>query len=175
MASFQSAVISDSADVINANYYQKALVRLFNFPIPKPFCKKLPPTTVAYEMYHRSLVSSLGTDPKALELISALDEKRAAMIISLNSTSSSNDEMLLSVNNYLPYLYQFIHAVEFNNTILKYDRPLLFEWRGYFSATFNDVLSSSNPSFELIMVLHAKVMKTMVDYILCMCSSCMIL
>jgi hypothetical protein len=157
MASFQTE--SESADVINANYYQKALVCLFKFPIPKPYSKKLPlpsSTTVPYDLYTRSLTSSLETDPKAMELINALDEKRAAMLISLYS-SGSNDEMLLHVNNYLPTLYHFIYAIEFNSTILKYDRPLQFEWRGYFSTTYNDILTSSNPTFELMMVLHTKV------------------
>jgi len=152
MTSFQSA--SESADVINVNYYQKSLVRLFKFPIPKPHSKKLPP--VPNDMYSRSLTSSVGVDPKALELINALDEKRSAMMISLYSTSS-NDEMLLTINNYLPTLYHFIYAIEFNCTILKYDKPLIFEWHGYFSTTYNDILISSNPTFELIMVLHTKV------------------
>lgn len=156
MTSFTNSICIDA---IKTDNFNKLLVRLYNFAVPYPLKQNnIKSTTSAnvYEMFKLSYKSYLGTN-EFLELITQLDYKRSSMINYLNETNCSFDTKLVSIDQYLTSLYQFMDVLNNQSEIIKCDRPMSFEWRGGIDRKSNDIFKSSEILFELLMTLHTKV------------------
>ena len=103
--------------------------------------------------YRAALKSSLQSEG-AEELVDQLCQARHGLISSCLSTSEENQ--LKSVDNYLPSLIQLMESFKLDEGGAKLDRPLVFEWHGGFG-DIGPPFKSTDINYELLMLYHLKV------------------
>lgn len=137
--------MASPSDVAKTDGFLRFGTRVFNFRIP--ICR--PSVDFA-----ASFKSSIGA-PEAASFVTVLTQTRIDMIHIIYNTSGIYDQKLKAVETYLLLAWKL--ADLFASQKLQLDKDLCFEWRGAITDK-PDCSKSSDIIFELLLLLHTKVM-----------------
>ena len=114
------------------------------------------PTTKAGVLSYMDSFKLTTKTPESCELVQNLHKARVDMEKCLNSKTPIWDEIIASVNEYLPLLFTMTWSLTQHQPPLKISKATHFEWRGSF-ATLDGLVNFVEFAFEIIMTLHTLV------------------
>jgi hypothetical protein len=147
----QRAVLSTPLIAImdpNQLKFYGSLSHFFTFSLPLP--RGNPDFQGAFKSF-------LGQSESTAKLIASLSKGRIELGNILQNHSTSFENKLLFVDNYLPLVYQLYESLLANGQPVKSDKELVFEWKLYLAPGNQPNFRSSDLQFEMMMLLHLKV------------------
>ena len=144
--------MSNSTDLAKADAFLKFGSRLIAFRIP---------TCRPSVDYVTSFKSSTGNEDAA-QFINQLAQARLEMINCMYLASFPYNQKISILDEYLLQVYRL--SDYFTQQKLQLDRELMFEWRGAITDK-PDFSKSSDIVFEIMFLLHTKVLLYVIDWI----------
>jgi hypothetical protein len=114
------------------------------------------PTSRGTADYRGAFKTYLSTSEATSALIEGLMKGRMDLS-QLLITNSHNEARIKAVDDYLPLVYQLYESILAHGGGLHADKELIFEWKLYLGGNNAPSFRSNDIIFEIIMLLHLKV------------------